>query len=464
MPCRLCYKSAVTCKNLFIMPVLDLQQALLSGPRTARELASALGVSQPTVSRLLARHAHEVVAIGKARAARYALRRSVRDIGSAWPVFRVNAVGEVSSAGELLAIYPAWFVWRDALSGKDSVYEGLPWFLADNRPQGYLGRALIAGIDEGWFPDRLDDWGNDDILTSLLIFGELPGNFLVGNQLAEHYQNECALLQREVSPTKLCTRSELRPVYSVLVREAQSRSQSGSSAGGDQPKLTLMARLGASRIEEYLVKFGPDHAVVSGQRWSDLLVSESIAHQVLADQGIPSAESEIVIQDSRTFLEVIRFDRTPTFGRLGLVSLEAVNNEYIGHPPYWDQLAHALLEQRRISHDDYERILRIYAFGHLIANTDMHNGNLSFFLGDDFSLKLAPVYDMLPMHYAPNTHGEVIERAPRIPRPTSLTRPVWPEVCEWARDYWRRIQEDSRVSEDFRRIAQAQRDAINPEA
>ncbi|MDQ8208272.1 HipA domain-containing protein [Coraliomargarita sp. SDUM461003] len=48
--------------------------------------------------------------------------------------------------------------------------------------------------------------------------------------------------------------------------------------------------------------------------------------------------------------------------------------------------------------------------GELIANTDMHWGNLSFFLPEQSPYPLAPVYDMLPMRFRPSSTGEVIER------------------------------------------------------
>ena len=57
-------------------------------------------------------------------------------------------------------------------------------------------------------------------------------------------------------------------------------------------------------------------------------------------------------------------------------------------------------------------------FGRCIANIDMHFGNLSFFwskVEDTVSLNLAPIYDMLPMLYAPEK-SEIVERMFRLPR------------------------------------------------
>ena len=67
-----------------------LRRSLAQGPRTARELADSLGVSQPTVSRLLAELGSEVIRLGAARSARYALRDALRGLPD-MPVYRVNA-------------------------------------------------------------------------------------------------------------------------------------------------------------------------------------------------------------------------------------------------------------------------------------------------------------------------------------------------------------------------------------
>ncbi|MGK7521002.1 HipA domain-containing protein, partial [Salmonella enterica] len=52
----------------------------------------------------------------------------------------------------------------------------------------------------------------------------------------------------------------------------------------------------------------------------------------------------------------------------------------------------------------HQQIEKIWAFGRLIANSDMHAGNLSFYYSDA-PMALAPVYDMLPMAYAPAASG-----------------------------------------------------------
>jgi hypothetical protein len=59
-------------------------------------------------------------------------------------------------------------------------------------------------------------------------------------------------------------------------------------------------------------------------------------------------------------------------------------------------------------------VARTYLFGQFIANTDMHFGNLSFFV-DDVTRPVfvpTPVYDMLPMKWRPSIHDGSLDVTP----------------------------------------------------
>ena len=98
-------------------------------------------------------------------------------------------------------------------------------------------------------------------------------------------------------------------------------------------------------------------------------------------------------------------------------------------------------------------IQRLQAFGELIGNTDMHFGNLAFFLEDSVPLQVTPAYDMLPMLWAPGSQGERVERQffPAPPLPV-MTEP-WREAAGWAGIFWQRVAADLRVSVEFGAIA-----------
>ena len=81
----------------------------------------------------------EIVTLGAARSTHYALRDNFRGLADI-PVYRVNAAGQIETLGQLTPVRPDGFVMRDA-NGQASYHEGLPWWLTDMRPQGFLGRA-----------------------------------------------------------------------------------------------------------------------------------------------------------------------------------------------------------------------------------------------------------------------------------------------------------------------------------
>ena len=93
-------------------------------------------------------------------------------------------------------------------------------------------------------------------------------------------------------------------------------------------------------------------------------------------------------------------------------------------------------------------VQRIWLFGQLIANTDMHDGNLSFRPG----LELAPVYDMLPMGYAPVRGVElpIKDFVPPLPLPAETD--AWLAAARAAGHFWDAAGGDARISKDFRAI------------
>jgi HipA-like C-terminal domain len=68
-----------------------------------------------------------------------------------------------------------------------------------------------------------------------------------------------------------------------------------------------------------------------------------------------------------------------------------------------------LFEAKRIDAATLETVRFVETFGALIANTDRHMGNLACIDRYDGRFELAPIYDMLPMRFAP-THDEIVAR------------------------------------------------------
>src|SRR5580658_6942194 len=88
-------------------PATDsLIAGLSSGSTSSAELEQATGRSQSWVSAALRSliTQRRVVRIGSRRGARYALRREIPPIGSAWPLYRVGRGGELMELGMLYAL------------------------------------------------------------------------------------------------------------------------------------------------------------------------------------------------------------------------------------------------------------------------------------------------------------------------------------------------------------------------
>lgn len=430
------------------------------GVLTARELATELGVSQPTVSRLISRQgARQVVRIAGGRSTRYGLRRPVRGSGSEWPLYCVTAAGDIVHAGCLYALEGgSWHVsqdnpWESLRAGdfRYGIYPGLPWFLQDLRPRGFLGRCFARRVasELGCSPDPRR-WNDDDVLTALTRFGEdLPGSFVVGDRMLAAVQSADSVDAKAISTGARET------AYPALAEATLAGQWPGSSAAGEQPKFTACTRDSVGATRHVIVKFSGRRDRPENRRWADLLVAENVANAVLSEAGIPCASTCIVESGSRRFLESIRFDRVGARGRRGLISLEALDAAYFGAiDTPWTAAAERLRADAWVSAEDTGRLSLLWWFGSLIGNTDMHYGNLSLFLSKSRPLSLAPVYDMVPMCYRPDPEGrlptEPLDPAPPPPQ----ARSVWVRAGELAERFWMCMARRHLVSSEFQALAE----------
>ena len=421
-----------------------------------------LGVSVPTLHRLLRELGGAVIASGAARRTRHALRRALRGDVSPLPVYAVDAAGRAEQIGELALVQPQGSCMR--LSGtpwpvpeesRDGWWGGLPYPLVDMRPQGYLGRQLArAEHREFSVSANPDEWSDDDVVHVLSRIGsDVSGNLIVGNAAFERWQ-----ASRVTPPPPRAGKAAVGRAYARLAEQAIAAGVPGSSAAGEFPKFPALRELASSDTPHVLVKFSGADGSAAVQRWSDLLVCEHLALECAAAlPGVASARSRIVTSDGRTFLEVERFDRHGELGRSPLVSLGTLDAALLGDGSSdWPRLADRLQTEGLLGADDVQRIEHLSWFGRLIANTDMHTGNLSFRPhGPPAALSLAPIYDMLPMLYAPLAGGEVPVRGFEPPLPLPPQRATWTAACTAAMAFWLRAAMDTRISESFRRVCNA---------
>lgn len=459
------------------MPEGDLNSLIrfLQRPGSAQAVAAAqvqrgLGISQPTLSRLAHAAGDAVVRIGKARASRYALTHTLGRAGSRWPVYRIDAKGRPAEIGRLHALARGgwWLQPADPdqasslLHGEfaDGLFPDWPWFLDDQRPQGFLGRAFARRVGPSLgAPEDLRLWRGEDIALALLQHGhDSPGDLVFGDAslrraLDSSWEAGSAIAEDD--------RDQVYPTHADL---ALRGDPAGSSAAGEQPKFALpLVRADGTR-RSVIVKFSERLGTPASRRWADLLCCEHIAAEVLRSGDVSTASTQLMRADGRVFLESTRFDRTQS-GRRGLVSLAALDAAFYGHGVRaWHEYAPQLQRDGWLDADNARQLRLTGWFGALIGNADMHLGNVSLELRSRRPLTLAPIYDMLPMRWRPAATGEVVppERAPdwRPPLPLPHESEDWIVAADLALRFWQEAAATERISEDFRAIAQSAEGAL----
>lgn len=413
---------------------------LRRGSRTARELMTELGVSQLTLSRALRTLNGDLISFGAARSIQYTLRDVTRQALQA-PVYRVCAAGQLQELGMLLPVHPEGFVMAQT-DGTHVHHDGLPWWLFDMRPQGYLGHAynLRHGSQLG-LPSRLSDWNDVHVLRTLLLQGEdLPGNLLFGDDARDLFVN--------ASPARAIEQASKAPIYATFAAAATRGEHQGPSAGGEQPKFTTYAQC-ASGPAHVIVKFTALNDSSVSERWRDLLLAEHLALEVLHDHGVAAARSAILDHGAQRFLEVCRFDREGPLGRHALFSVQALEAEFVGNAGNWPQAVRALAREGVVEPEAVEQTELLWAFGTLIANTDMHGGNLSFMAEHGRPFQIAPAYDMTCMAFAPTSGGELPVRELPLHISNEVAAFAWQKALPMAMDFLSRMEHCEALSSGF---------------
>jgi hypothetical protein len=434
-----------------------------NGPASAKHLAEAVGVDRRTVQRALTSLGSEIEQLGKTRNTRYAARRAIQGQSGPLPVSRFGPNGVAHQWASLTPLHGGSRVewaspalrpdWADQVHDHAGFCDGLPFFVADLRPQGFIGRAIARQLPAAFgLPEDPRNWSDDHTLIYLREWGhDLPGNLVFG-----HTAMARALHAPRTTPVPADDRANR---YPALADHANAGETAGSSVEGEQPKFTAWLHSPANAAARaVLVKFTDRLDTPTGRRWADLLAAE--AHALSLSTWSSRADAESVaphIWDfgARRFYEFERFDRVGAHGRRGVVSLRALHDAgFTGADTHdWAVAAAGLHARGWIGAADLHAVRLRRLFGRLIGNTDMHFGNLSFFLEPTLPLALAPTYDMLPMLWAPRPGDATPAPAFAPPEPMPNELELWPEIAPLAVQFWARVESDARISEDFRAIA-----------
>lgn len=432
--------------------MLSITEYLERGPSTSKEIQAATGQSQSTVSRMLKKMGGSIVQIQDGRLIKYASTCNAFSCDDRIPVSIVDKSGRKELIAHVRPLNCGQFFLEPVSSDFSSLllgeegsglYNDLPYFLLDLKPQGYLGRQIakkMAKQSDG-FPSNPKVWGTNHIGRYLVSNGEdLPGNIIFGDQM---------LLRIQRNPITVSQKD-----YPKLADSAVKGDPPGSPAGGEQPKFTAFNRDLHSHV---IVKFTARGKNEIATRWRDVLITEYHAAEVLSSHGYPAAESRLFEEGGRMFLETQRFDRVGELGRKSMISLDIIDREFVGLGNNWSRVMHDLFSQGIVTDDDVLKTRELQYFGLLINNTDMHLGNLSLSM-EGAHFRLLPAYDMCSMGFAP-TSGEILpfdfeldlqDTNINIHSKGFVQEIAYEAVQEMAHESWERVLDDDRISNEFR--------------
>lgn len=423
------------------------------GPLTSIQLQQFLQRSQPVISRLIARAGDEIRRLGRARSTRYAIGQSIRGLPSLQPLYWVDGQGSARRFGSLQLLA------RGMIHVQTDIFEsttaGLPWYLAPWKLEGFLGRLEARRLAPQGLGSDPDHWTTEDVLYAAIQGHDHPGAIELGD----------LILDRPAPPYLPAAGTPLAAALDRLAEDVARTLPAGSSAGGEQPKFlgrqsSLDTAAEANAGRHVLVKFSPPLGTPYGDRWRDLLQAEMIANTVLDAHGLQSARVQFFLSSRRAYLISDRFDRLNTGGRRHAVSIGAVHRGLLSERyTQWADTARTLASIGRVTTADAVRIQLLLHFGRLIGNTDMHAGNLSFWVEPEQivrgPLALAPVYDMLPMCWKP----EPALAGSDDYLPFSLDeRALGGPARALAQDYWARIAACDALSGPLRKVARTMLD------
>ena len=420
-----------------------LQSLLLAtlasrGVADSGRLQAALGRSQPTLSRLLAGLGPQLVVLGSGRRTRYALPQALMGQPAQQSLHAIDEDGRITPWGRLSFIRGERM--HVQAGGIDLLVQGrLPWFLAPLRAEGFIGRQQARSLLAWGLPANPEQWTLEQTLFAALRQPDVPGALVLGDPL----DDGLAAAPAPATPG-------VEPDWDALAQATSAGPLAGSSAGGEQAKFLTRAADGAP----LLVKYSPPQGSPFGQRWHDLLHAEALALAVLAEHGVQVASSRVVVTPRRSYLVSQRFDRHGPYGRSHVVPLHAVHDAFVAGPRlHWAATCQALARQRRLPAEAAAQAQALLHFGRLIGNNDMHFGNLSLRVAwADLArgrFTLAPVYDMLPMRWRPDSHSGELGLLPFTPEPIDLQSAARPVALR----FWQRAEQAPALSAGFRALA-----------
>ena len=420
-----------------------IKEALNRRNLTSKEIQTVTGLSQSSVARQIKRMGDSVIQYREGRSKFYALTCNAFNSNDRLPLSIVDKSGNniliahlhpISSGGFFVEPIKEKFSLLQG-ENRNGLYEDLPYFLFDLKPQGFLGRQIARKLasQSDDFPSNPEVWTTNHIGRYLISNGDdLPGNFIFGEQ---------AMLRVRQKPV-ICSEKD----YPALAEKVLRGDAPGSSAGGEQPKFTAFSGELSSHV---IVKFSPEGNSESAARWRDILITEHYASEMVNSNIVPAVESRLFEMNKRLFSETQRFDRSGELGRASMISLNVIDREYVGLGSNWPKVMRKLFDKGIVEEQDVLNAESLWYFGQLINNTDMHLGNLSLSMENDL-FRIAPVYDMCSMGFAPKSSEVQSYTFDVSDIYTDIGEEQMKTVEKAAYAFWENVAKDDRISIQFK--------------
>jgi hypothetical protein len=349
-------------------------------------------------------------------------------------ISRVTPSGKVERLGQWVHRERVLELDRDGFPlrgpGRHQLEGELPWIFWDMCPSGYLGRRLQRKQPQLRLAEDPNEWTAEHVLHAITQFGsDLAGNLLIGDEAVRQFR------KLRYSSNPLDHIPDLK-----TAREDAEHVRRTSALGGERPKLLI-----TTEVRAHLVKFPPRLKSPTGQRWRDLLRVEALCSQVLRAFGVNAARSKAKSGMGQMLLVVERFDRTPPRGRVGVgtlyfLALERWGDMEVSGP----EVLARLHREGAVDVASVETCTLVHSFSAAIGNNDAHLGNYALMFDDDGRASLAPIYDVLPMIFAPR--NDELPDQWITPRST----PIDPAVAPWVDALVRAVEAEPEISLGFK--------------
>ncbi|MDO9263381.1 MAG: ArsR family transcriptional regulator, partial [Desulfosalsimonadaceae bacterium] len=152
---------------------LSIKEYLARGPATSKEIQAGTGLSQSSVARQLRSLGDDIIRLQDGRSLRYAVTRNAFGANDKLPLSMVDAYGNTVLAAYIRPLVNGGF-FLEAATGmpplllgenKNGLYDDLPYFLFDLKPQGFMGRQIAEEMasQSDDFPSDPRRWNTNHI-------------------------------------------------------------------------------------------------------------------------------------------------------------------------------------------------------------------------------------------------------------------------------------------------------------